>query len=88
MYIYIIIRQLKQSLFFLYLIQRNCLYFALTTKPMFRYVPKFEWQENLQDFISHPVSSAIIAASLLCNSILLALQVHMLLPSFLPSSSL
>ena len=52
---------------------------------MFRYVPKFEWQENLQDFISHPVFSAIIAASLLCNSILLALQVHTRTCFFLPS---
>jgi hypothetical protein len=54
--------------------QRNCLYFALTTKPVFRYVPKFRLQERLMDFTTHPVFSAFILTSLVCNSIVLCLQ--------------
>lgn len=58
------------------LLQRNCLYFALTTKPVFRYVPKFRWQGKLLDFTTHSVFSVIIFASLVCNSIVLCLQVR------------
>ncbi|CAI8010565.1 Voltage-dependent L-type calcium channel subunit alpha-1C [Geodia barretti] len=54
--------------------QRNCLYFALTTKPQFRYVPKFRWQERLLEVTRHPVFSLFIIISLICNSIILCLQ--------------
>jgi voltage-dependent calcium channel L type alpha-1D len=54
--------------------QRNCLYFALTTKPQFRYVPKFRWQERLLELTRHPLFSGLIIFSLSCNSIVLCLQ--------------
>ena len=58
-------------------IQRNCLYFALTTKPEFRYVPKFRVQEKLMDLTTHPVFSSFILIALVCNSIALCLQVSL-----------
>ena len=57
--------------------QRNCLYFALTTKPEFRYVPKFRLQEKLMNLTTHPVFSTFILISLMCNSIVLCLQVSL-----------
>lgn len=56
--------------------QRNCLYFALTTKPAFRHIPKFEWQKKLSEFTTHPLFSALIFIALVCNSIVLSLQVR------------
>ena len=56
--------------------QRNCLYFALTAKPMFRYIPKFEFQKKLSELTAHPLFSTFIFIALVCNSIVLSLQVR------------
>lgn len=60
-------------------LQRNCLYFALTAKPVPQYAPKFECHRTLHSrmvpIINHWLFKAIILGALVANSLLLACQV-------------
>ena len=60
-------------------LQRNCLYFALTVKPVPQYAPKFEchrtFHSHMVPIINHWLFKAIILGALVANSILLACQV-------------
>lgn len=56
--------------------QRNCLYFALTAKPLRQYVPKFELHRRFHTamlpIVNHVITKFIIATALVINCILLA----------------
>ena len=59
--------------------QRNCLYYALTAKPIPQYLPKYAIHRKLHDrlvpVINHSVFKAVIFLALVANCILLACQV-------------
>ena len=69
----------------IYLVQRNCLYFALTAKPVPQYSAKFDCHRKFHDWIvpylDHWLFKGIILAALIANSILLACQVRTVINS-------
>lgn len=55
--------------------QRNCLYFALTSKPVRRFIPKVGIQKQLHGFVSHTLFKITIFIAVVCNVIILSIQV-------------
>lgn len=55
--------------------QRNCLYFALTTRPYRRYIPSYKIHRKLHNFVNHTIFKIFIFIALVLNIILLALLV-------------